>query len=87
MIYSDISRTSWIAIQQRLQAEAGIVVNTDEGNATHEVHAAFLSGNITISWVYSESDSSLTVGCTHKPDWLAESVIDTKLTQLVEGGN
>ena len=52
----------------------------DQGQATGKTPL----GNVTISWVYCPVDLTLTIGAIKKPRLLPNSVIEKKITALVE---
>ena len=79
MIYTGITRAWFTAIEANAVKETGIAISGDEGTAEGET----LLGKVTVQWVYSEAEQTLTVGDTKKPWDLPEREIEKKLTALV----
>ena len=77
MTFSGITREQFVAIQKRLAQETGVSITADQGT---EVDLGF-----TIVWNYIESIELLTVDCTKKPWYVAESVVDAQIIKLVQG--
>jgi hypothetical protein len=80
VLYTDITRDWFTAIQDSAQQKSGVLISGDQGTASGQ---AFF-GRITIQWVYDPADLTLTIGAIHKPFLLRESMIEKGLTELVE---
>ena len=80
MLYENITREWFTAIQDAAQQKSGVLISGDEGTAAGQT--AF--GRVTIQWIYDPANLTLTIEAIHKPFLFPESIIDKGLTELVE---
>jgi hypothetical protein len=80
MIYNDITREWFTAIEADAEKQTGLAIDGDEGTVSGPTPL----GDVTVQWVYDSLDSSLVIGVIHKPFMLLRSEVEKKLTALVE---
>ena len=75
--FRNISRLKFMAIRARINAQADVQCAGDTGTAT--------GNGFTAEWLYEEAAQALTITCTQKPWFVAESLVEGEIRSLVEG--
>ena len=75
--FTSVTEEKFAALEQKAATAVGIAISGNEGEG--EQHG------IKIAWAYDPHTMQLTIQCVDHPWFVSESLIQSKITGLVEG--
>ena len=75
--FNNVSQTSWDKIKNAVKSELGIIISSDNGEATKD--------GFTISWDYISNKQELGIQAIDSPWYVPCSLINNKIHDLIEG--